>query len=517
MAAASVELSSNSAAAAAQLSVKPHPRHVSSTRRHRCWAAAVVGGAALLRPTASSSSSAGAKVSENDGYHPILSVFAVTGIFPSRRTLTVPFEPLFRRRLRKDNNYRCWLEYAMDRFSLSVDTRAPAIVSRLTRDGKAVRSRSSLSTIHLGPGEKTIFSVDVTDRVTMTYTLIVERRLGSSLELQVLRPLTGSLGVPYNPGELQGLFHVDQSIGEDFVEIEYVKADGGQHVSCHVDSAETIGDDAPTTGDLATHPNLFSPSLEQLNNYSVTEEYTAEHGAVARCRGPVDTWRRVAIVLEIASADGKANRRVRLLVTRKGCARDTFYFQGRCREWCPPTYYEQHFNWRCGSCNTRCQFCDHWARCTRCIPDERPLRYRMTDDGTCEAVRVHAYRMYYDLSRYLAMGCGALLSLYVLVGLSWGCYKICRRSRSEDSDEEEPTLHTSSDYNPFPAKARADGGDEKLQRPCGGARGNVSGFATVGRGRGGFAAAGGHGGFAAAAARMLTPREHPSRTVWAAK
>lgn len=374
-------------------------------------------------------------------------------------------------------NYQCWLDFAMDRFTLDVDSRAPAILSRVTRNGQAVRKRSSLLAMHLGPGEKTVFSVGVMDQVTRTYTLIVQRRLGISLELLGLRPLTGSLGVPYRPGELQDLFEVNQSLYEDFFEVEYVKADGGQSVECHVDQnrTKTLGEGAPSAGDLAIHPLRYLPSLEQLNSFSATEKYDKERGAVARCRVPVDTWRRLSMVLEITSADGKATRRLRLVVTRMGCPPGRFYYEGKCQQWCPAFHYEQRFNWRCGRCNQRCEFCDHWARCERCQRNQQSLHYRLKDDGSCEAVRVHAYRVYYDLARYLAASCAALLGIYAIVGISWACYRGCCRSSEEV--EDELTLDSS-------------------QRGPTGAR----------KGR--------HGG---AAAHLLTPRQHRSRSLAAAR
>ena len=73
---------------------------------------------------------------------------------------------------------------------------------------------------------------------------------------------------------LKDHFHVTQSFYEDYFEYEFVKADGGQTTVCGVIKTETIGNNIPSHSEVYLHPNLYTPSLEKLNNMTSTERYS---------------------------------------------------------------------------------------------------------------------------------------------------------------------------------------------------------------------------------------------------
>jgi len=293
-----------------------------------------------------------------------------------------------------------------------------------------VMSWSNLSHVWLDAGAQTVFKVEVTDGATRRFTLTVDRRVGTSLELLGLRPLTAEgerFTVPYRPGELQEKFTANQSFYEDFFVVEYDFADGGQDVQCLADARETIGDNIPRTGQIGVHPHKFVPALETLEHVDVEKVYNLHSpgaGPTARCSVPIDTWRRVTVGIHIRAADKVTKRIIRLVITRYGCPQGQFYHQGACVDHCPTYFYPQEFNWRCGRCNKHCEFCTHWHHCQQCQRNTTMYRYTLQDNGTCLQGRTHPYRVYYDGARYLAMICAALVALYGLVGM---CY-LCRQA-----------------------------------------------------------------------------------------
>ncbi|CAE8633415.1 unnamed protein product [Polarella glacialis] len=356
---------------------------------------------------------------------PTLVEFAVTGELPSAETRPAAFQPPFERRHR---NYKCYLDFAMTNFGLSVQPEPGAVLSRLTRDGAPVASRLDLKSIHLAAGQETVFSMRLSGgdtNVTSSYTLVVARRSGSSTALRTLQSTSAKLDEPFHPGELKGLFHAVQSRYEDILDVACTKADGDQSVSCAVESGETMGDMAPTFGEMAFHPKTYVPSVEKLTPPVEEEHFNPHSGWMVRCKVPIDTWRRVTLKFDIISADKTANRQVRVVVTRDGCPHDQFYYDARCMSYCPMFYYEQKFNWRCGRCNENCEFCKNWGGCEDCRRDTTLQRYELRDDGTCEAFRIHPFKVYYDCAKLLAGSCAALISLYVLGCAAWLTHQAC--------------------------------------------------------------------------------------------
>jgi len=364
-----------------------------------------------------------------DSSLPSLAELKVTGQLPNRKLLQVPFDPPFEADSARDHfHYSCYLDNAMEFFRLDVAGRPPSVLSKLTRDGIALASRSNLTHAQLEPGEETIFSIGVTSESTVIYTLVVHRRAGTSTELLGLRSLTGDFTAPYHSGELQEHFEVSQSFYHDHFVVEYDFADGGQNVSCNVLKSETIGDNAPTKGMMSRHPHKYLPSLEQLHAVRIKSVYnlhSAGAGPTAQCMIPIDTWRQITVALHITAADQLDHRQIRIIVTRKGCGRDQFYYQGACVMHCPTYHYTQRFNWRCAHCNRQCEFCEHWHKCTKCQRNTTMHEYVKQDDGSCKAIRVHAYKVYYKLFQYLAMSCAALLACYCLACITCLARRVC--------------------------------------------------------------------------------------------
>lgn len=369
--------------------------------------------------------------------HPTLDDLTVTGTLPSNERRFVPFVPPFVADVDSDIlNYKCLLDHAMDRFELGVDPRPPAILSKLTRDGIQVPDRANLTEILLRPGEKTIFSIDVTGMHTTPYTLIVERRTGKSTELMQLRPLTGNFTRPFHAGELQDRFDATQAFHQDFFRVEFVKADGGQTIECLIEEAATVGENSPSHAQVYYHPHAYIPSLEQQHHLSVHEQYARDTGATAHCNVPIDTWRRITVGLAIVSATRRERREIRLVVTRHGCSPGSFYHRGSCLPYCPTFFYTQRFNWRCGACGIDCEFCDNWMHCNKCRRSSAMISYVKDGNGTCVAVRVHPYRIYYDIARYLGLSCVVLISCYAFACVFWVTRQTCW---GEIDDEEGST------------------------------------------------------------------------------
>jgi len=370
--------------------------------------------------------------------NPVLSVFSVTGRLPSNIYRQLIFVPKF---ISTDPsthvNYHCMVDFQMEEFTVDVEAQSPAILSKVTRSGIPVPSRLKLRKIHLEPGQKTIFSVDVTDRSTRSYTLVIERRTGRSTELLALRPVTGNFTVPYHAGELQESFDATQAFYENYFEFEYVKADGGQSAVCNVEKSETIGNNVPTASELYMHPTDYIPSFEQLHNMSSKEIYDPAEGQMVKCIIPIDTWRRVTVGVHIVSADKSSQRHVRIHISRKGCPAHTFYYAGRCMDYCPTRYYRQDYNWRCGACERFCEFCSNWDKCDKCFRDTDLLKYEMLDNGQCFEHRVHNYKVYYDMARYLAVSCGVLLVCYCCGCLFWAARCCCGSPDEEEGSARE--------------------------------------------------------------------------------
>eukprot|EP00747_Dinoflagellata_sp_TGD_P206312 gnl/TRDRNA2_/TRDRNA2_80033_c0_seq2.p1 gnl/TRDRNA2_/TRDRNA2_80033_c0~~gnl/TRDRNA2_/TRDRNA2_80033_c0_seq2.p1 ORF type:complete len:435 (-),score=45.09 gnl/TRDRNA2_/TRDRNA2_80033_c0_seq2:60-1364(-) len=401
----------------------------------------------LLLPVAVSAdhaSDAGADIDD----HPVLSEFSVVGVFPSNEHRVLPFTPTFEATNPGDHlNYRCTLDFTMEVFTLFVDSQPPAILSKITQGGRAIMSRENLTRIRLAPGEKTIFEVGVTDKSTRLYTLIIQRRSGSTTELRSFTPITGNLTRPYHAGELQEHFQINQAFYEDFFEYEFVKADSGQNITFRIEDAITIGDEAPSTDDVYYHPHTYIPALELLNKMHVADSYDVDRGPTVHCKLPIDTWRKVTTVLRITSADKSSNRELRLIITRRGCPRGKYYHDGRCLGFCPTYYYAQKFNWRCGTCNTNCEFCQNWHKCEKCRRETRLYKYHLQDDGTCLEYRAHNYKVYYEVARYLAASCAVLLLVYLLLCIVWCSKRICCGSAREDDEDEEKAANAHSEYS----------------------------------------------------------------------
>jgi len=365
-----------------------------------------------------------------EGAQPTLWHLEVFGLLPSNKKLQVPFFPPFDERNPSLSDYVCKLDHSMEYFTLKIDARAPGVISALSRDGKEILSRQNLTRARLAAGARTVFEVEVTDGESRRFTLVVERRKGTSLELLGLRPLSAvgqNFSVPYHPGELQDEFEAAQSFYEDKFVVEYDFADGGQDIECRVDGRKAIGDNAPSEGDVALHPYRYVPSFEQLESLELDSVFNLNSpgaGPTARCSVPIDTWRQIEVGVHIHAADKVSRRDVRLIVTRKGCARNTFYHEGACLKHCPTFHYPQEFNWRCGKCARNCEFCEHWHHCYRCRRNTTMYRYELMGDGTCQQIRVHAYRVYYDLACYLGLSCALLISIYCLVCV----FCLCRRA-----------------------------------------------------------------------------------------
>lgn len=158
-----------------------------------------------------------------------------------------------------------------------------------------------------------------------------------------------------------------------------------------------------------------------------SERYKDQEGAVVECRLAVDTWREVTVGIVVTSADGESHREIELIVKRKGCARNTYFSEGRCIEFCPTFFYNQDFNWRCGKCNKDCEFCKGWNRCDRCRRDTALRSYMKSpkNDGSCVAQRIHEYKVYYDLARYFAIACASLMALYTCGCIIWAGKHVC--------------------------------------------------------------------------------------------
>lgn len=356
---------------------------------------------------------------------PYLAEFRVTGTLSTNVVRNLPFRPHFKATAAGMHfNHHCYLDYEMETFTLHVDSQFPAILSSITRDGVAVPSRDNLTDVHLTDGEKAIFEVLVTDRTSRAYTLIVERRRGKSLELLGFTPLTAELREPFHAGELQERFDVTQSFYEDFFEVETIKADGGQQITCAVTADETTSDNKPSRAELYHHPNWYVPAIER-EKPNIEESYDNSKGNVVKCRLPIDTWRKLTVTFTIRSANKQFHRDLRLIVDRKGCATNTFFHEGRCLDFCPTGFYKQRFNWRCGTCKENCEFCTNWNSCNRCRGDTTLIKYQLQEDGSCTAVRIHKYRIYYDLFRYFAVACAALLTLYLLLCVIWASRRLC--------------------------------------------------------------------------------------------
>lgn len=388
------------------------------------------------------------------GGEPRLAEFRVIGLLPSGKQLLVPFDPPFEDAGVEVKDYICKVDHAMEFYKLVVKPEVPAVMSELLQDGQPVLSRGNLTHARLERGAQTVFTVSVTDGGTSRFTLVVQRRVGTSLELLGLRPLTAEgdrFTVPYREGELQEKFSANQSFYEDFFVVEYDFADGGQDVQCRTDAEETIGGNVPRPGQMGVHPHTYIPALEELNHVSVEKVYNLHSpgaGPTARCSVPIDTWRRITVGIHIRAADKVTRRTIRLVITRNGCAQGQFYHQGACVKHCPTYFYTQEFNWRCGKCNEHCEFCEHWHHCKKCRRNTTMYRYHLQDNGTCSQGRTHPYRVYYDAARYLALACTGLIALFAAVATCYLCRRACSRERrkggvdrggeSEDIEERVP-------------------------------------------------------------------------------
>lgn len=392
---------------------------------------------------------------------PKLQTLKVFGLLPSNKQLQVPFDPTFKGWRSTDQDFLCKLDHAMQYFTVEVDARAPGVLSKLDVDGEPILSRDNLTHVRLAPNGRMVFDIEVTDTTTRRFTLVVQRRGGASLELLGLRPVSVEgqrFDVPFHPSEVQPKFEAVQVFHEDLFVVEYDFADGGQDIQCRIDSQKTIGSDAPSEGQMAMHPHRYVPSLEQLQHLRTHQFYDTHSpgaGPTCRCMVPIDTWRQIEVGLYIRSANGNAHRHMRIRVTRKGCAANTFYHEGACITYCPTFFYPETFNWRCGKCNRHCEFCEHWHHCVRCQRNTTMYSYVIREDGTCTPVRIHAYKVYYDLALYLAVACGVLVALYALVCILCLCRKLVRgepgvrgtRGESAEPEERRPLTWRYDDHD----------------------------------------------------------------------
>ena len=332
---------------------------------------------------------------------PKLATFAVEGHLSDGRTESVPFDPPFPTANRFD--YKCYLDNIMNSFALKVDPEKFAILSRLLEDGKEVTTRSQLHHISIDEGAEKIFAVSLSSTHSQNvskYTLQVLHRLGFSTSLEDLSFLTGHLKEAFHvQSEIQA-YHAVQDVKEDFAEIQCVKEDGGQEITCAIEDAETRGDGRPSKAELTLFPHQYSPSLEKMHSLETWSRSTDRRARIQNCRIPIDTWRKVTVGLNITSADKTRHRHLQIIIDRDGCQNQSFFHDGRCILHCPIFHYEQRFNWRCGDCGSNCEFCAHFARCKRCRLDV-PLKKYELQDGICEVVRVHPNKIYFFAAWYL--------------------------------------------------------------------------------------------------------------------
>eukprot|EP00434_Breviolum_minutum_P040269 symbB.v1.2.035778.t1/scaffold4900.1/size33223/1 len=368
---------------------------------------------------------------------PKLATFAVEGHLSDGRTESVPFDPPFPTANRFD--YKCYLDNIMNSFALKVDPEKFAILSRLLEDGKEVTTRSQLHHISIDEGAEKIFAVSLSSTHSQNvskYTLQVLHRLGFSTSLEDLSFMTGHLKEAFHvQSEIQA-YHAVQDVKEDFAEIQCVKEDGGQEITCAIEDAETRGDGRPSKAELTLFPHQYSPSLEKMHSLETWSRSTDRRARIQNCRIPIDTWRKVTVGLNITSADKTRHRHLQIIIDRDGCQNQSFFHDGRCILHCPIFHYEQRFNWRCGDCGSNCEFCAHFARCKRCRLDV-PLKKYELQDGICEVVRVHPNKIYFFAAWYLGSACAVLCGLYLSYGLWFLISKDEKAQPNEEGNEDE--------------------------------------------------------------------------------
>lgn len=406
-------------------------------------------------------SASGAEVNRtfNPDDNPVLSELMVRGKLPDGVVRRMPFHPRFEPTEpghRRD--FKCDLDYQMGSFTLSVEPQPPAILSQILRDGHEVKSRLDLVNIALFPGEKTIFSLGVTDQSTRGYTLIVRRRVGTSEKLLALQAVTGNMSVPFHPGELQEWLVVEQAFYEDLFKVEYVKGDAGQEIGCSVASRRTTSSSGPTQQHLLDSPEDYMPALEQLTPLETRSRYDPLRGIVATCIVPIDTWRELTVQLRIRTADRMSRRDVKINVSRSGCKSGHFFYKGFCSTYCPTGLYKQRFNWRCGRCNKNCAFCSSWNKCDRCHRNTDLEEYQPWHNGACLEKRIHHYRVYFDLALKIGASCAALLSCYLtcLVCVVVGKCVFRKDGKEYDFDRDDP----------FRARVPGTGGSSWVAKPA---------------------------------------------------
>mmetsp|Transcript_28472 Transcript_28472/g.68475 ORF Transcript_28472/g.68475 Transcript_28472/m.68475 type:complete len:419 (-) Transcript_28472:26-1282(-) len=384
-----------------------------------------------------------------------LSKLEVRGLLPTHKWEVLTLTPTFTAHPNVSSleeghfNYVCYLDYKMEEFSLSAVASSDAKISTFKQDGIDVPNAESLEAMSVKPGSQSVFSISVQRTKRVKYTLVVRRHAGESLEIHDLLVLSGKLMEPYHAGEMQAHLSVVQHMHEDFMDIEYIKADGGQNVTCTPVKAITVGPNPPHESEVFHHKHRYIPALEAFERVRQHEHYHPTRGVVGVCRIPIDTWRQMQVVIGVTSSDGTHSRHLHLNATRAGCHPGKFFHAGECITYCPNFHYSQRYNWRCGQCNLHCEFCSKgWFHCDHCQRDTPIEIYQRSDsqDGSCVAHRVHQYKVYYTLTIYLGYGCAILASLYTCLFLGWIVAKICDvdHPRKELRERSRPLAETSS-------------------------------------------------------------------------
>lgn len=97
------------------------------------------------------------------------------------------------------------------------------------------------------------------------YTVQVLHQLGFSTSLEDFR-FSGHFKETFHvQSEIQA-YHATQDIKEDFAELQWVKMDGGQEISCAIEDVETRGHGRPSKAKMMLFPHRYSPSLETMHS-----------------------------------------------------------------------------------------------------------------------------------------------------------------------------------------------------------------------------------------------------------
>mmetsp|Transcript_10806 Transcript_10806/g.25878 ORF Transcript_10806/g.25878 Transcript_10806/m.25878 type:complete len:403 (-) Transcript_10806:22-1230(-) len=298
--------------------------------------------------------------------------------------------------------YEALLDFDVEEFCVTIEARVPAIISHLEQDGESIKPVEFLDSVRLGVGEQTVFQIDVYDLDTTRYQLKVMRSDGRSVGLREFEFLTGSL-VDRNATDGSSTYDAEQAFPEDWAEIEWVKKDRGQKVTCELVDVKTVGPTPPTDLELKNKPEWFVPALEGMNKMIVSEGHHKARGVVGKCSVPLDTWREALVGLHIQSADSRNRRVILVNITRGGCRPLRFYYHGKCQRRCPTFFFEQDYNWRCGECANHCAECPQgWKSCAKCRDNTTEVMYTPSpeDPGTCVTHRIPQHGVGYSLVWY---------------------------------------------------------------------------------------------------------------------